>query len=308
MSSKKLNYYRVYCSTENEWKYVWGETTPTVCPFNGSHTINENATTILKTVSSKGRTTDDDRQEIALTVMPSHYRACFVARGDDIANGLRGKGERFHIEMTGGSGTGSTVVVQMADPFDLVGGYIMVTNGNKDDSCSMEVFAPASPVVPSPTATGNCNVIYGRITPASGNGAYQVDLSAALNSNVNGTNPLKPRLITQVTPVPAYGSDGVTPNGYYNYSELTGVVSESQPGKGNFNLYAMDLTMIKYITDWPVYRPGGVYEHTFKVNQKGGHLIPHWKFRIGVTRASSHDPGDVIEYFWGWYMARQFTV
>ena len=306
--SKKLNYYRVFCVTENSWKYIWSDTKPTMCPFSSGHTINDSATTIVKTVSSKGRTTDDDRQEVALTVMPSHHRACFIARADDLTNGLRGKGERFHISMTGGSGTGSTMMFQLADPFDLVGGYIMVTNGNRDDYCSMEVIAPASPVTPSPTATGNCNVVYGRIIPANGNGAYQVDLSAPLNSNVDGTNPLKPRLITQVCPVPAFGSDGVTPNGYYDYDELTGIVSQSTPGKGYYNLYAVDLTMIRYVTDWPVYRPGGVYEHVFRVNQKGGHLIPHWKFKVNVTRADSHDPGDTVEYFWGWYMSRQFTV
>lgn len=49
--SREINYYRVRCTTDNTDEYVWSTTTPTVCPTNGSHTINSSLTTILDTIS-----------------------------------------------------------------------------------------------------------------------------------------------------------------------------------------------------------------------------------------------------------------
>lgn len=305
--TEKVNYYRFYCNDEAQWKYAWGDSRPTVCPSNETHDINNASISIIKTISNKGRSTADDRQEVALTVMPSNHRACFISRGDDIDNGIRGAGPRFLMTATGATGT--TAIFQVADPIDLVGGVVWCEGAHLGDTCRMEVFAPATPVTPV-SGTGNCNVVYGKIIPADGDGDYQVDLTAAINSNMNGTNPLKPRLVTQATPVPAFSADGLTPNGYYEYDETTGQVYESkEPGSGTYNLYAVELTMIRYITDWPMYEGAGkVSKQEFKVTQKGGHLIPHWKYRCSITWANTHSPGDQVHCYWGWFISRQTTV
>lgn len=44
--------YRVFCATDAKFEYVWGETEPTTCPTNSSHTINSTKTSIVDTCES----------------------------------------------------------------------------------------------------------------------------------------------------------------------------------------------------------------------------------------------------------------
>lgn len=41
--------YRVYCTTDSKYEYVWAETEPTACPVNTAHTIDTNTITIVDT-------------------------------------------------------------------------------------------------------------------------------------------------------------------------------------------------------------------------------------------------------------------
>lgn len=40
--------YRVWCSTDSKYEYVWGETAPTTCPTNTGHTIDGAQTVIVE--------------------------------------------------------------------------------------------------------------------------------------------------------------------------------------------------------------------------------------------------------------------
>lgn len=42
--------YRMYCITDNKYEYLWvnGKKCPTLCPVNAVHTLDFNATTIIK--------------------------------------------------------------------------------------------------------------------------------------------------------------------------------------------------------------------------------------------------------------------
>ncbi len=40
--------YRVYCSTDSKYEYVWSETLPTTCPTNTAHTIDSNNVSIIE--------------------------------------------------------------------------------------------------------------------------------------------------------------------------------------------------------------------------------------------------------------------
>lgn len=52
MNSTTVYYYRLYCNTESVFVNVWSPTTPTVCPNNNSHTIDNNSITILNNISN----------------------------------------------------------------------------------------------------------------------------------------------------------------------------------------------------------------------------------------------------------------
>lgn len=48
-----VNYYRVYCSTDSKYEYVWGTEEPTTCPVNTAHTIVPAQTTIVNIISEE---------------------------------------------------------------------------------------------------------------------------------------------------------------------------------------------------------------------------------------------------------------
>jgi len=48
--SELINKYRIYCTTDNKWEYIWDTSAPTTCPVNGVHTVNANSVSILGNV------------------------------------------------------------------------------------------------------------------------------------------------------------------------------------------------------------------------------------------------------------------
>jgi hypothetical protein len=46
--------YRIFCNTENAYKFVWGDTTPTTCPFSSSHNIDASTISVVDSVKENG--------------------------------------------------------------------------------------------------------------------------------------------------------------------------------------------------------------------------------------------------------------
>jgi len=55
----RLYKYRLYCTTDEKWEYIWAENAPTTCPTNVSHTVNSNSIGALEDIKS-GLITDAD--------------------------------------------------------------------------------------------------------------------------------------------------------------------------------------------------------------------------------------------------------
>lgn len=47
------HYYRVWCTTDSKWEYIWDTVVPTTCPANGAHTIDASKITIEETRQPK---------------------------------------------------------------------------------------------------------------------------------------------------------------------------------------------------------------------------------------------------------------
>lgn len=47
-----VKHYRIYCTTEASFQYVWSTTAPTVCPNNNTHTVDTSSITVVETISS----------------------------------------------------------------------------------------------------------------------------------------------------------------------------------------------------------------------------------------------------------------
>lgn len=70
-------YWRVRCTTDSKYEYVWSENAPTECPTNGAHTIDSVATAALDSRPSKFQTTDAT-VATAYTEAPTDGEACAV--------------------------------------------------------------------------------------------------------------------------------------------------------------------------------------------------------------------------------------
>jgi hypothetical protein len=48
----RVNQYRLYCTSENCYAFVWSDQPPNACPSNSQHTIDKNTITIVNTVDT----------------------------------------------------------------------------------------------------------------------------------------------------------------------------------------------------------------------------------------------------------------
>jgi hypothetical protein len=52
MSTTSVTEYRIYCTTQGAWQYVWGTVPPTTCPTDTAHAVNPNSVQEVQVVSS----------------------------------------------------------------------------------------------------------------------------------------------------------------------------------------------------------------------------------------------------------------
>lgn len=72
MSARVVYNYRLYCNTESNYVNSWGQSIPTLCPHNSTHSINSNNITIVDTISSSisqitGLWTDNSYNQATVT-------------------------------------------------------------------------------------------------------------------------------------------------------------------------------------------------------------------------------------------------
>lgn len=309
-----VNYYRILCTTDNKYVYTWSENEPTTCPENIGHSINSTETTIVKSIGgTEIRTGDDNRLIVAPSLMPDTYSPQFIGSGDDFANGTRGNGQSLHISMPDGSGPTMTTSARCIDRCLAIGAYLTCYGSNIADYLNINLVAPATPVTINGSNTGNCNLVNigpgNIIIPAANNGTHDVDLTVAVNSNLQGPNPV---LVTMAVPVPAEDISGnlTVYNGYFNWDEETGAITYDYQQQGQFNLFDFEITLSKWIQHWNVWAPPGmVHKHKFFLGNKGARILPHWKLDIITTRDVSHATLDpAVEYQLMFYIARKNTV
>jgi len=215
-------------------------------------------------------------------LFPSGVYLYIAGVGDHATNG-RGAGQVFRASRDTDGDT--TVDWQFNDLVYLAGGGAMFTGGTLGDYANLEVVAPATSVTPNQGNTGNCNVTDGVITPAVGNGAYDVDLSTA-------------------TPVPAVTASGY--NGYWEWDwPLTGkgTISVGVPGSAHFHLIAAEVGLVRYAAKLPLLGSGDIDLTLPAVEPKT--QLPHWKGRLKL-----HNEGGSHTVQIGWFLmtARVVTL
>lgn len=208
----------------------------------------------------------DKVQPVTLSTNQWHY---WHSVGD--TSGALRAGPQFKISNDGSAEGGNMVCEwRYRDPVWMAGGKLLYRDAALGDHVSFCVFAPATPVTASAGGnTGNCNVYYGVIVPAAGDGAYDVDLD-------------------ECYPVPAPAEDG-----YWDYAlpadmKFGGTVTLSAtPGAAKFHLIAQRFDLTKFVAE-ELMLGDGTSDYTPE-NINASLCLPEWRFECKVhNEGGSH--------------------
>lgn len=172
------------------------------------------------------------------------------------------------------------------DPVWMAGGDLTFQGALVGDHVSFCVYAPATPVTASEGGnTGNCNVYYGVIVPAPGNGAYNVDLA-------------------DCHPVPTSAEDG-----YWDYAlpadmKFTGttVLSET-PGAAKYHLITQRFDLTEFVAHEMLLGSGKSSYTPENIN--ASLCLPEWRFECTLH---NDDGGHTIEAVWRVLVSRYWTT
>lgn len=243
--------------------------------------------------------TDDARPIVNNAIFRPDFNPYYAGCGDDIANAVRGAGAAFKLNVTGVATT--TIDAQFIDAIYLAGGFVKTAGGAEADLVNMFLVAPATVVtlggdqncILSPTGLG-FNII---VPVPNGVGSHELDLTAPLNANLAAKSG-QPSFISAVTPVPAPNGDG-----FFDYNEITGVITVNASQKGKYNLYDQELILNNWLVNWSLWDLGlgNLVSYDFLVPTNPKRIEPHWILRsVFETTAALN----VTKAVWSFYMAR----
>jgi hypothetical protein len=229
--------------------------------------------------------TSDGKPIFLPCLFPGNVFLYPTGAGDNVTNQTRGDGQAFVVKCS--AEQDYNVEFQFIDWVYLAGGGIKWKNGEEGDWVSLAIYAPATPVTPNGSGTGNCNLVdpgVGAailIVPAAGNGAYDVDLEDAI-------------------PVPSYteNEEGIqTPNGFYNWSDPdtgSGVVTAGVPQASPYNLFAVALDLVRFANRLQL--EGAEIQDLTVPAVKPKKILPQWKFKVTAHHAAG--TADLVVHWW----------
>jgi hypothetical protein len=149
--------YRVWCETEQAYKYTWDETEPTTCPDNNSHSLDTTKTTVVQTIIEDLPFSRHLENKLAVHASSkpepegiSTY-AIWAGSGDDPSlpeDESLGAGDLLAFNMT--YGNPSEVKDIKFDPRHgrvwIHEAYVKFENGGVADYLTADVMAPATPL------------------------------------------------------------------------------------------------------------------------------------------------------------------
>jgi len=232
----------------------------------------------------------DGKALVTSNAFPNRFVVNMAGAADDLsptppASGV-GEGTKFKLQKD--SEGEATLEWFFSDVVYLSSGLANFKDAVFGDWASFEVYAPATPVTANGSNEGNCNLydIGGGahlITPAAGNGAYDVDLDDA------------------AYPVPAPDGDGYWLNSYDDTG--SGTVSAGTPGSSAFNLFDFAITLNRFAAYTHLLGTGLVRYGV--ENSMAKAVNPRWKFKtILHNEGGSH----TVQMVWHLILARKRTV
>ena len=218
---------------------------------------------VIPTTTSDGRLTVVTRPHYNDKDWPDYW----ADRGDDMDAVAPSSGISLGTPMyVSGSTPGDhNITFRFREPVQVRGGESwLLTEFNKDDYASVEIFASETPVAATGGGSGNCNLVpvgpYQLIVPAAGNGAYDVDLDAKV-----GTSD-----VHQASLVPASGGDG-----FFDYDEETNTIAPNVTQTGGYNLFNSELVLQRFLNHVRIRQ-----EKDSFMGYEAKVVMPHWSWRV----------------------------
>lgn len=307
---------------DNTFYNIWTESDsePTVINFNGTHAVVPGSGRVVRTLREDAPRLDneDGRIMVAPVIHPDYMNPYFTSEGDDYAGGVRGDGTPAAVELTyDGTTTEHTMNVQFVDHVHMIGGKIWVSNGNIKDRICVSIEAPGTPAAANGSTTGNCHrvdlsggfnmahlLIPAAFNGTTGTGTHDVPLTTPMNANLAGPDPV---FVSQCVPIPAYGNDGLTPEGFWDWDELTGAITPCPAQDGIYNLYDFPIVLTRYVHNLCVSTgiPNSTYHQDMTLHHRSGPMLPQWYMKCVFTTADTHNIGDKVIYNVGFVIARR---
>jgi hypothetical protein len=198
---------------------------------------------------------------------------------DDIGEGT------FFGKSHASSGWCDPIVWGYRDPIWIAGGKLKYTGASLGDLVDFVIFAPETPITPNGGNTGNCNVVFGVIVPATGDGAYDVDLDEAVV-------------------VPTQTGTG----GYWSYAMPTnmrnhGTVTASAPGQGAYHLVPARVNLVRFVINQSLLGEG--IEIYTPDNANPSACLPCWQFECKLFNC---DGAHTLQAVWHVLSTRYWTT
>lgn len=282
-----VNQYRLRCTTEDAYKYVWAEAEPTTCPTDTGHTIDEAQTTIVKATSTEQVSILNDAGDAVNwpmttaktpiyqpNIVPPGYLIYCTGAFDDISGGKRGEGNQLALKKT--SAGEAEVTGRFLEHVYILGGGFGFDAGNYDDWVSLEVSSPASAPASTPgignankTSVGPFNII---IPVTTNDGSHTVDGSTMEAGEINQS----------LSPVP-----NATVTGYWNWDpdalpSITPVADPANPD-GDYDLFDGVVLLARQANRVPLMVGGQIVPPTVK----GKKILPHWIWKFVLHRENA---------------------
>ena len=238
----QLQKYRIYCIDETVFKYTYGTTAPTVCPTNGSHSINPLSISTLQTISARSVLAEHSPfQTTKLSV--------YAEGGGTVSAVLPPASRSNGGALVFVAAPGTTLIVSTIPGGSIDAGVVVNDFAQFNCSGSWAVAAPTGASLPSsdslPQTTADSDII---TDDGMGSNLLQTVTGSRVIGSEGGSMAWRPPAgvgwtLTNPLPIGSNGGDFVS--GAWHTRELTDVkgnLSDGSvvlvPGTGAFSLTA----------------------------------------------------------------------
>lgn len=239
--AQQVDKYRVWCTVDSKWVFVWSDIEPTVCPENITHAIDTSKTSIVDSIKDEEDRDTSNRLRIHETSRPIGTKTYFTSVGDDDSAPEKvGNGSMIqHDHIIGAAANESKYIdYNMADNETWVHEGYLFWNNCKLDKISLEIV----PRVTATSSGANTNYnLYGGylITPAAGDGTLSLDND--MTSETHG-------LIYMPD-----DDDGNQPVAYWNAdwnstTKLYENITAAPLGDGRYNMFSVEIIFDRFIS------------------------------------------------------------